>query len=95
MVKRGLVTFLHSGRWTKEVAEGVQFTVGNGCSVAAARGRATRSALLGARRANAFLFLERSETCGAHLLQEHEEVDAVGQRGDLMARWHDEMMMRR
>jgi hypothetical protein len=30
MGKRGLVTFLHSERWTKEAAEGVQFTVGNG-----------------------------------------------------------------
>jgi hypothetical protein len=30
MGKRGLVTLLHSERWTKEAAEGVQFTVGNG-----------------------------------------------------------------
>jgi hypothetical protein len=31
MGKRGLVTFLHSERWAKEVAEGVQYsTVENG-----------------------------------------------------------------
>ena len=30
MAKWGLVTFFNSKRWTKEAAEGAQFTVGNG-----------------------------------------------------------------